>query len=208
MKRSLIGLAVLAAAPACGGIPRSVDTGGNAPLIVDLDATQPLVIGAESGGTVRGPHKGRGERGGVTGTFLGNGGPMCVVIDPEGSFLGANHLDDGDLDLFVGRAADYTGTPGITMGEFSGEYVDPLGVAHTLNQNLCIQYDLFGLPGAHAGAASPEFCTIETDAGVPYLMQGETFSVPPDDEMLTFAAAVFNGACPQVTESTLTGDQS
>ena len=191
------------------GVP-GLDNGGNAPLIVDLDIEDPLSISAtaESGGTVRGPDKGDGERGGVTGSFVANGGPVCVIIDPEGTFAGGgtSHLDDGDIDLFVGRAADYTGTPGVTMGEFAGEYVDPLGVSHVLNQNLCTQYDYYGLPGAHAGAAAPEFCEVQTDSGVPFLVVGETFSVPPDDRMLSIAVQVRAGTCPLITESTLDSD--
>ena len=206
MKRFLLpGLLLVAAG--CAEIPQDINADGNAPLIVDLDVEQPIVPNDETGATVRGPDKGNGERGGITGTFLGNGGPVCVILDPESSFVGSNHLDDGDMDLEAGRAADYTGTPGVKMGEFSGEYVDPLGVSHTLDQNLCLQLDYWGLPGGHAGAAQPEYCTIETDAGVPYIVKGETFSVPPDDEMLTVAISVLNGACPPgITESFLSGD--
>lgn len=221
MKRLLVRTFVLVpvgfAIAACDPKLQNLDTGGNAPLIIDLDEESPIIMSTETtnppvsdlhetGGTVRGPDKGKGERGGITGTFIPNGGPVCVIIDPEGSFAGSNHLDDGDMDLFVGRAADYTGTPGLTMGEFSGEYVDVLGVSHELNQNLCTQYDYFGLPGAHAGAAAPEFCEVQTDAGVPYLVMGETFSVPPDDGMLTVSVQVRHGVCPSVTESTLDGD--
>lgn len=205
--------AILAAAcflAACEPGRPGLDTTGNAPLILDLDVESPLTLSAtaESGGTVRGPDKGDGERGGMTGSFLANGGPVCVIIDPEGTFSGggASHLDDGDIDLFVGRAADYTGTPGLSMGEFAGEYVDPLGVSHVLNQNLCTQYDYFGLTGAHAGSAAPEFCEVPTDAGVPYLVVGETFSVPPDDGLLSVAVQVRPGTCPLVLESTLSGD--
>lgn len=201
---SLLALGIAACDPSLQGL----DTGGNAPLMVDLDVESPLTISdtAESGGTVRGPDKGKGQRGGITGSFVANGGPVCAIIDPEGTFAGGDHLSDGDMDLFVGRAADYTGTPGVAMGEFGGEYVDALGVSHTLNQNLCVQYDAFGLPGAHAGSASPEFCEIQTDAGVPYLIVGETFSVPPDDGMLTVAVQVRAGSCPGIIESTLNSD--
>ena len=209
MKRFTFLALTLLAAGCEPGVP-GIDTHGNAPLILDLDVEDPITVSAtsESGGTVRGPDKGRGQRGGFTGSFIANGGPVCVIIDPEGSFAGGgpSHLDDGDSDLFVGRAADYTGTPGVTMGEFSGEYVDPLGVSHVLNQNLCTQYDYYGLPGAHAGSAAPEFCEVQTDTGVPFLVAGETFSVPPDDGMLAFAVQVRAGTCPLVLESTLSGD--
>ena len=221
MRRSVFAAGcLLVAGSGCDAALPSLDTGGNAPLILDLDVESPLTVTpaaippappvspVESGGIVRGTDKGGGERGGMTGTFIPNGGPVCVIMDPEGTFNGGgtSHLDDGDIDLFVGRAADYTGTPGVTMGDFEGEYVDPLGVSHVLNQNLCTQYDIFGLPGAHAGAAAPEFCEVETESGVPYLAVGETFSVPPDDGLLTVSVAVVSGSCPQVLESTLTGD--
>lgn len=217
MKRTIVLLSAAAGLVACDPKLQNLDTGANQPLIVDLDQEAPIILSTETtnppvvdlhetGAILRGPDKGKGERGGITGTFVANGGPVCVIVDPEGSFQGSNHLDDGDIDLFVGRAADYTGTPGLTIGSFSGEYVDALGVSHALNQNLCVQYDYFGLPGSHAGAAAPEFCEFNTDAGVPYLVLGETFSVPPDDGMLTVSLQVRNGACPLVTESTLDGD--
>lgn len=207
MKRLAILLPLVLSAACTSPFPQGLDVDGNAPLVISLDDESPIEIGEENGATVRGPHKGNGERGGIAGTFLGSGGPMCVIIDPEGNFNGQNHLDDGDMDLEVGRAADYTGTPGLSMGAFAGEYVDALGIEHTLDQNLCIQIDLFGLPGAHAGAAQPEYCTIETDLNVPYVLQGETFSVPPDDEMLTVAILVSNGVCPpEIDEGLLSGD--
>jgi hypothetical protein len=208
MKRALFLFASLVAVAGCDPSLQNLDTHGNAPLIIDLDVESPITISAtdETGGTVRGPDKGKGERGGITGSFIALGGPVCAIIDPEGTFAGGDHASDGDMDLYVGRAADYTGTPGISMGKFGGEYVDALGVSHELNQNLCIQYDYFGLPGAHAGSASPEFCEVQTDAGVPYLLVGETFSAPPDDAMLTVAVQVRAGTCPTVTESTLESD--
>lgn len=206
MKRLVFCCLLLVLPAACTPFPEGLDTGGNAPLVVNLDDESPIEIGEENGATVRGPHKGIGERGGIAGSFLGVGGPMCVVIDPEGDADDDNYLDHGDADLTVGRAADYTGTPGRTVGEFSGEYVDALGVEHTLDQNLCIQIDLFGLPGAHAGAAKPEYCSIETDVGVPYILQAETFSVPPDDEMLTVAVIVLNGVCPPEIDDDFIGD--
>lgn len=191
-------------APVPGGLSQY---SGNDPLIVDMDETDPLVAGVQSEATVRGPNKGGGERGGLTGSFLGVGGPMCVILDPENEWeQDDTPTDDGDMDLFVGRAADYTGTPGVTIGDFFGEYIDSLGVPHQLDQNLCYQVDINGVGGAHAGQGTAEFCTIQTDAGTPYIVLGETFSVPSDDDQLVVAVRVDVGGCPAIDETTLSGD--
>ncbi len=207
-KTSLLFLLAAAAAAGCiDPMPDGVRQAnrGDAPRIVDLDDTGTFVIGTAGQMTVTlsGPNKGDGERGGATATFLGTGGPMCVILDPENQFDTLSYADDGDSDLFVGRAADYTGQPGISIGEFRGDYVDSLGVPHTLDQNLCLQFDINGLPGAHAGSGSPENCAIETVAGTPYILLAETFSVPVDDDELVVALEVLNGGCPTVDEDTL-----
>lgn len=191
-------------APIPGGLTQS---GGSEPLLVNLDETDPFVIGVQSETTVRGPNKGGGERGGLTGSFVGVGGPMCVILDPENVWdLDITVTDDGDMDLFVGRAADYSGTPGVVLGDFFGEFIDSLGIPHKLDQNLCLQTDVFGGGGAHAGQGTAEFCTVQTDAGTPYIVLGETFSVPTDDDQLTVAVRVDVGGCPAVDEDTLSAD--
>lgn len=187
-------------------VPAGVNqNGGDAPLVVDLDATDPLVVGTESLVQLRGVSRGSGEQGGFTGTFTGVGGPMCVILDPENVWDGT-YGDDGDVDLYLGRAADYTGQPGVAIGDFVGEWIDDLGVSHPLDQNLCIQTDYFGRTGASAGQGEPEYCTINTDLGTPYTVLGLTWSAPLDDDVISVAVRVDNGACAPVSESTLDGD--
>ncbi len=194
-------------------VPEHLDqSGGNGPLLIDLDSTAPITFGVESVGTVRGPDRGSGERGGITASFVGPGGPVCIMMDPENVYEGnigddtTVTNDDGDIDLFAGRSADYTGTPGIVMGDFIGAYIDPLGVEHPLDQNLCVQTDVFGLSGSHAGFGTVEFCVLDTVAGTPYTIAGETWKAPIDDDLLTVAIRVDLGGCPIVTETTLNGD--
>jgi len=162
------------------------------------------------------------DRGGATATFTGTGGPVCVAVDPQTVWRDdrdlqgnsdpawENHLyDDGDLDLVVGLAADYTGTPGLVMGSFETVYVDGLGVERRADLNLCHQPDRYGFAGGTAGRATPEWCTIDTYEGVTYLVALLTFSVPLDDNRLRFALALLEGSCDDlgtVDECTLRGD--
>ena len=222
MKKLLFPVALLTVSVAVGalaGCDRPLPGGvtqhhGGAPLIVDLDTavgsqstSGTLVLGTELQFTVRGANKGHGEVGGATATFIGNGGPMCVILDPEDTFdyKGANP-NNGDSDLYVGRASDYNGMPGVTIGDFTGAWVDPLGISHPLDEDLCVQLDLFGQSGAHAGMGEPEFCTIQTDAGTPYIVLAKTFAVPDNDDLLTEAMRVDNGGCPAIDENTLKSD--
>lgn len=205
--RILSILALPATLAACspevpGGINQN---GGDAPLVADLDTTSPITIGSESTVYLRGNARGSGEVGGFTGTFVGAGGPMCVIMDPENVWDGT-YGDDGDVDLYVGRAADYTGQPGLHIGDFIGEWIDDLGVAHPLDQNLCVQIDIFGGSGANAGLATPEYCTVNTDLGTRYIVLGRTWSAPLNDDVITVGVRVDNGACAPVTESTLGSD--
>lgn len=68
-----------------------------------------------------------GEDGGIVLSFKGTGSNICVMVDPEAVFWNLsvsttnygdanfrypdNYNDDGDLDLAVGLAANYTGYP-------------------------------------------------------------------------------------------------
>ena len=217
---SLVAGAVLSAC--IPGIPADTQSGGNAPLIADLDlAGTPFVIAAGDSAqeitvSLRGPNKGAGERGGATGMFTAVGGTYCVIIDPANVWEGStgtatSALDDGDADLYVGRASDYDGTPGKRMGDFHADYIDALGVPHDIDENLCQQFDLNGLPGAHAGKATIEYCAIETEAGVPYIVKAETLSVPPMTDILKVAMRVSIGPClgaggAPFDENTLSGD--
>ncbi len=168
-------------------------------------------------------HWGSGDIGGATATFTGTGGAMCAIVDPqtvwrddwavthEGTVTDmamADFIyDDGDLDMLVGMSADYTGTPGQTMGSFKRTFTDPLGVQREADFNLCLMFDRYGIAGAAAGRATPEWCTIQTVQGVEYTVALLTFSVPLDDDALRFALQLREGECPaEVNECTLRGD--
>jgi len=206
----IAGSAALALAACERPLPGVLQNSGDAPLVVDLDTTSPIALGAEETFDVRGPTKGHGEVGGATGTFIASTSTsgMCVILDPENQWLDSNYSDDGDIELFVGRTADYTGVPGQKIGDFHGEWVDPLGISHELDQNLCIQRDLFGDPGAHAGLGTAEFCTVDTTPGVSYTVLGTTFSVPSNDDVLRSSVEVLDGPCPAIDECTLVADNS
>lgn len=155
--------------------------------------------------------------GGATFEFAGTGGTVCVVMDPGNLFwnLGLsgepqsykyedNYRDDGDLDLDVGLSAYYTGSPGISMGDFNAVYTDPLGVDHTLAFNECDQRGYLG-DRVHAGRGAVEFCEIDTAerAGIMFTGALHTFTLPIDDSMLDYAVAVFevDGSCGELTVS-------
>jgi hypothetical protein len=209
-----VATGLAAAAIGCSrAMPTEIDQStGNAPLVVDLDTASPLTLSSDGVGTVvsvRGPNKGNGERGGITGSFTGTGGVVCVIMDPAAKWDPSDPqtaLDGGDIDLYVGKSANYSGEPGVAIGDFHAVYTDALGVDHVLDENQCIQTDRNGLPGAHAGTASPEFCPVTTEAGIVYTILGETISVPPVGKILKVATEVRNGPCPTVTENTLSGD--
>ncbi len=201
------------------------------PIIDLMDAEQKpaLVTEGDDGwpaptiGEVGPVHWGSGELGGATATFTGTGGPICAIVDPqtvwrddwaattEGTVADTamdNYIyDDGDMDMIIGMSADYTGTPGQTMGSFKRTFTDPLGVEREADFNLCIMFDRYGIAGAAAGRATPEWCSIDTVEGVEYTVALLTFSVPLDDNALRFALQLREGACPaEVNECTLRGD--
>jgi hypothetical protein len=153
-----------------------------------------------------------GQNGGATATFIGTGGDVCVLVDPEAVFwiqaitgqspdeaytYPDNPYDDGDLDLEVGLSAFYNGSPGVEMGNFEALYEDSLGNEVYIEFNECIQYDWYGQTGSHAGRATPEFCTIDTSAhpGKEYTIVLNTWSLPLNDYLLNFAVVVFDGDC-------------
>lgn len=170
--------------------------------------------------------------GGATFTFKGTGSPVCVVVDPESltwnQYIGAgsstvtwgypdNNADDGDMDLFGGLTSYYTGSPGIEIGDFSGFYTDSLGREIEIDYVECYNESPYTGGEAHAGRGAPEFCTINTAGreGIDYTVVLETFSVPRDDGLLAFSAAVFEGRCTNqtdsiglagITECTMTGE--
>jgi hypothetical protein len=161
-----------------------------------------------------------GVFGGATMSFLGTGGPVCVVFDPEAVFwfnqLDTDALrryryldhieDDGDADLSVGLTAYYTGSPGVEIGDFNAVYDDALGTSHTMAFNECVQVGRFGDTNVHSGRGTTEFCEIDTDqrAGIPFTVVVRTFSLPLDDSILSYGLAVFEGACDDIEPSEYT----
>lgn len=150
--------------------------------------------------------------GGATFQFLGTGGDVCVVMDPEAvSWMQAQSptasssaylyedvfQDDSDLDLSVGLTAYYTGSPGVEMGNFELLYSDAAGVDHSLQFNECIQSGFNNGEAVHPGRAWVESCTIDTNGkqGVSYTGVIDTFMLPVDDSVANFAVAVFDGPC-------------
>ncbi len=166
------------------------------------------------------------EPGGVTATFVGNGGEVCVWMDPETAYWSAsvaekpaddfaqkfaypdNTFDDGDLDLEVGQSLFYNGTPGVQMGSFAVNYQDSLGQLITVSQGLCgpSNPDLFGTPGALAGRGTAESCSVQTEVGISYTIALETFSTPLDDDRLGFGLLIANGSCDELQALAGTGD--
>ena len=163
-----------------------------------------------------------GIYGGATLSFVGTGGPVCIVADPEAVFWNLSvdadaeggrrykYLDvvedDGDLDLSAGLTAYYTGSPGVEMGDFQAVYDDPAGQEHTLQFNECVQVGRFGDLNVHAGRATVEFCQVDTDqrAGIPYTVVLRTFALPHDDSILSYGVAVFEGNCEDIAPSECT----
>jgi hypothetical protein len=160
-----------------------------------------------------------GVYGGVTFSFTGTGGEVCVVMDPEAVFwnqflapdagrsdyLYADRFrDDADMDMDVGLTAFYTGSPGSVIGDFEVPYEDPLGEVHYIAFDECEQATASGEDG-HAGRASTESCTIDTSTrgGVSYTGVVRTFSLPVDDDVANFSIAVLEGACDGADECTL-----
>ena len=161
-----------------------------------------------------------GDASGATYTFTGTGDKVCIVVDPESVFWNSsvatnnpsetysypdNYLDDGDLDMSAGFSANYTGSPGIELGDFYGLYTDSLGNTVEIEYNLCENVDYYGDSPSYAGKAGTEYCEIDTDGrdGIEYTVLLKTFSLPIDDSILSFATAVYDGSCRNIDECTL-----
>ena len=153
---------------------------------------------------------------GVTLTFEGTGGSVCIFSDPELVYWnqavsvqgGAdvnrwrfpdNSYDDGDVDLTAGLSVYYTGTEGERMGNFAVQYQDSLGNTVPIDLVACtITASVLGgvNPTAHSGRGAPEFCTIaNTQPGVAYTVALEAFSLPPDDNRLMMGLMLADGGC-------------
>lgn len=155
------------------------------------------------------------DGGGVTVDFIGTGGPVCIWVDPEtvswnqavaeqsGGEIWAkytypdNPFDDGDLDLLGGLSVYYTGSPGETIGDFNVDYEDSLGNDVLIELISCPSTRDPRFDGlSTSGKGFPEFCDIPaTDIGVSYTILLETWSVPIDDDRLSFGVIVANGDC-------------
>ncbi len=144
-----------------------------------------------------------GEFGGATGTFVGNGNVICVIVDPEAVFWNQsvaasgtdkvtywpeNVADDGDADIEVGLSAYYTGSPGVEMGSFEQVYEDSLGNEITVEYNECVMADRYGFTGSHSGRSTIEFCEIDTalHPDREYTVVVNTWSLPLDDDLLSY----------------------
>ncbi len=153
-----------------------------------------------------------GQRGGASASFIGTGGSVCVIVDPEAVYWSEsvsiidnkekwaypdNYLDDGDIDLEVGLSANYTGSPGIEIGDFEAVYEDSLGTESYIEFNECAIGGYLGQTDAHSGRGTVESCTIDTSgrAGKEYTVVLNTWSVPFDDFLLSYAFAVVEGDC-------------
>lgn len=154
---------------------------------------------------------GSAVRGGVTFSFAGTGGSVCVWVDPELAFFNQsvsalqpvapylypdNVFDDGDLDLFAGFSVYYSGSPGVEVGNFRILYEDALGNQVPIQLNECTIAGMGTSSGGHAGRGSPEYCTLSaTQPGVSYTVLMETWSTPLDDDILNYGLLLVNGTC-------------
>jgi hypothetical protein len=155
--------------------------------------------------------------GGVTATFLGTGGSVCVFVDPESTAWNGsvspspadearrydypdNVYDDGDFDVSVGQSIFYTGSPGVEIGDFEVVFNDELGHPVELSLQECTAVDLFGDPvNGGAGRGTPEYCTLTgTQPGSSYTILLKTFSTPLDDDRLAFGLLIADGTCNNV----------
>ena len=210
-------------------------TGESRPVtVVDLDdATDAPVVCEEDDLTLCEPYVGElgpsdvgtGTLSGASYTFVGTGGRVCVVIDPQSvfrdnrmrdasgtetvnPFMEDFTFDDGDLDVIAGLASYYTGTPGEIMGDFVNTFYDDNGVGRRVDLNLCLQEDNHGQVGGTAGRATPEMCGFDTLPDTPYRVALYAFSVPVDDNTLKYAFVVRDGDCPTtIDECALRGDR-
>lgn len=148
---------------------------------------------------------------GVTYTFTGTGGDVCVWVDPE--FLTWNQSvaargrvnrwaypdnldDDGDLDLEVGLAIYYNGSPGEAIGDFAIRYEDSLGNPIAIELNECVIPSQLDDANGHSGRGSVEACTISnTQPGVSYVVKMSAWSTPLNDDRLGYGLLLADGSC-------------
>ncbi|MEQ1500864.1 MAG: hypothetical protein ABMB14_01470 [Myxococcota bacterium] len=175
--------------------------------IVTIDDVRANTIYAEVGPSLT------TEYGGVTATFTGTGGEVCIWVDPETAYwsqaIGVrptddsrkwtypdNVFDDGDIDLLAGLSVYYTGSPDEVIGDFVIAYEDALGNEVPISLASCP--NIYGLRDdlASGGRGAPEYCTIPaTDLGISYTILLRTWSTPLDDDRLAFGLLLANGSC-------------
>lgn len=197
------------------GVPAVVDLGSlEVVSVTTREALAEEVIYGEIGPT------GTSQEGGVTFNFDGTNSSVCIWIDPETVFwnqsvspnspnpiyrLPDNPYDDGDLDMDVGQALYYTGTPGSSMGSFEVRFEDSIGNVIPIELSECEGPDAIFQGAASigkAGRASPEYCTVRnTLQGVPYTVSLRTWSTPIDDDRLGFGLLVMEGTCQELINS-------
>jgi hypothetical protein len=151
---------------------------------------------------------------------------LCIIVDPETVFWNAAISvedredkyafpdfpdDDGDLDLFAGMSAYYTGSPGVELGDFKGYYTDSLGRTIEIEYGECFQSGAqLGFNTAHSGRAAVEFCDFEVEgrAGTQFTVVLDTFSVPLNDGAMAFGTMVVAEECRRldVNECTIRGE--
>jgi hypothetical protein len=170
---------------------------------------------------------GTSARGGITMSFRGTGGPVCLWVDPElvawntsvntqqpvRNFIWPdNPFDDGDIDLAAGLSVYYSGTPGQEVGSFRILYQDQLGNRVPIELNECVIAGMNAPSGGRAGRGSPEYCTLQaTQPGINYTLLLETWSTPLDDDILSYGLLVANGDCRDIVgaapdECVITGE--
>lgn len=154
-------------------------------------------------------------QGGLTFSFVGTGGDVCIWVDPE---LAAwtpyvfgnsgvtvnqfswpdNQFDDGDLDIRGGESVYYSGTQAndldsesARIGNFEINSTDSLGTPILLNFDRC--------NSVVAGTGVVEDCTIGgTLEGALHTVVLETFSLPIDDWRLSYGLVFAEGTCDEM----------
>lgn len=214
----------LFAAPVDGvpGVIHIFPEGGDNEYIVPAVVTSDAELRAATIYVELGP-TGTVEPGGATFNFKGTGGPVCIWADPEVAFWNQavatnpeellkpwtypdNGYDDGDIDLYAGLSAYYTGSPGVRVGDFNVSYTDSLGNPVPIELTECTSYGYFGQSNAHSGRGYPEACDIDfTDPGVSYTGLLQSFSTPLDDDRLGVAFIVAEGTCGELAAASASG---
>jgi hypothetical protein len=222
-RRAIPAIALLAACEGSGA-EFVLEPSKDAPSVVDYGVLEVIseddwnTLGPQEAIDTFGIHETIGaaestEVGGGTFRFLGTGDDVCVLTDMELVFWGQsispiqpvvnyqysdNYNEDGDIDLFAGISAFYTGSPGVEMGDFYGVYTDSQGQQTTIAYNECLQVGAkTGFVESHAGRGTPEYCTLHTAQRekVEFTVAMHTFAVPLDDGKMDFVAAVVGTSC-------------